>query len=164
MWRPPSIVAPHTALSSLGPAVKVNNYYDGLVATSRDRRAAKTISVIIKSLHDQGHQGPVEQGFIGNRLHGSGVSQFLRARHGSLVKFLTDGTCRDDFTVLVGKKGTCFVDRTPAAVLRTPVRASPADSMSLRMSLDYTKTARAGAQTSAEVFDLYSLRIQKYKY
>ncbi len=41
MWRPPSIVSPRTtALPSLGPAVKMNNYYRALDATSRDKRAA----------------------------------------------------------------------------------------------------------------------------
>jgi hypothetical protein len=47
MWRPPSIVPP---LPSLCPAVKVNNYYRALDATSRDKRAAKTITAIIATL------------------------------------------------------------------------------------------------------------------
>ena len=80
MWRPPSIVAPRTALPSLCPAVKVNNYYRALDATSRDKRAAKTITAIIAALHAKGHQGPLEQGLIGNRLHGTDVSEFIHAR------------------------------------------------------------------------------------
>jgi hypothetical protein len=131
MWRPPSIVAPRTALPSLCPAVKVNNYYRALDATSRDKRAAKTITAIIAALHAEGHQGPLEQGFIGNRLHGTDVSEFIHARYGSLVKFLQDGTCRDDFVVTLGNKGTCFIDHAPKLVLPRPVRVSPADSMSL---------------------------------
>ena len=93
MWRPPSIVPPRTvALSSLGPAVKMRNYYRGLDATSRDKRAAKTITAIIAALHAEGHQGSLEQGFIGNRLHGTDVSEFIHARYGSLVKFLQNGS------------------------------------------------------------------------
>jgi hypothetical protein len=69
MWRPPSIVPPRTALPSLCPAVKVNNYYRALDATSRDKRAAKTITAIIAALRDEGHRGPLEQGFIGNLFH-----------------------------------------------------------------------------------------------
>ena len=42
---------------------------------------------------------PLEQDLIGNRLHGTDVSEFIHARYGSLVKFLQDGTCRDDFVV-----------------------------------------------------------------
>ena len=57
MWRPPSILPPRTALPSLGPAVKVSNYYRALDATSRDKRVTKTITVIIAALHDEGHQG-----------------------------------------------------------------------------------------------------------
>jgi hypothetical protein len=92
MWRPPSIVPPRTtALPSFGPAVKMSNYYRALDAPSRDKRAAKTSTAIIAALHAEGHQGPVEQGFIGNRLHGTDVSEFIHARYGSLVKFLQDG-------------------------------------------------------------------------
>jgi hypothetical protein len=45
-----------------------------LDVTSRDKRAAKTITAFIAALHTEGHQGPVEQDFIGNRLHGTDVS------------------------------------------------------------------------------------------
>ena len=38
-----------------------------------------TITAIIAALHDEGHQGPLEQGFIGNRLHGTDVSEFSPA-------------------------------------------------------------------------------------
>ena len=128
---PPSIVAPCTALSSLCPVVKVNNYYRTLDTTSRDKRVAKTITAIIASLHAEDHQGPLEQDFIGNRLHGTDVSEFIHDRYGSLVKFLQDGTCRDDFVVTLGNNGTCFIDHVPKLVLHRPVRVSPADSMPL---------------------------------
>jgi hypothetical protein len=109
----------------------MSNYYRVLDATSRDKRVAKTITAIIAALHVKGHQGPVEQGFIGKRLHGTDVSEFIHARYDSLVKFLQDGSCRDDFVVTVGNKGTCFIDHAPTLVLTRPVRVSPADSMSL---------------------------------
>jgi hypothetical protein len=80
-----------TSLSSLGPVVKMINYYRALDATSREKCVTKTITVIIATLHTEVHQGPVEQGFIGNHLHGSDVSEFIHARYGSLVKFLQDG-------------------------------------------------------------------------
>ncbi len=117
MWRPPSNVPPRTALPSLCSAVKVNNYYRALDATSCDKRASKTITAIIAALHAEGHQRPLEQGFIGNRLHGTDVSEFIHARYGSLVKFLQDGTCREDFVVTIGNKGTCFIDYAPKLVL-----------------------------------------------
>jgi hypothetical protein len=34
----------------------------------------KTITVIITALHGEGHQGPPEQGFISNHLHGTDVT------------------------------------------------------------------------------------------
>ena len=136
MCRPPSIVAPRTALPSLCPPVKVNNYHRALDATSRDKRAVKTITVIIAALHAEGHQGPLEEGFIGNRLHGTDVSEFIHAHYGSLVKFLQDGTCRDDFVVTLGNKGICFIDHAPNLVFPRPVRVSPADSMLSEMPLD----------------------------
>ena len=111
--------------------MKVSNYYRALDATSRGKRATKTITVIIAALHDEGHQGPLEQDFIGNHLHGTDVSEFIHAHYGSLVKFLQDGTCRDDFVVTIGNKGTCFIDHVPKLVLPKPVRVSPSDSMSL---------------------------------
>jgi hypothetical protein len=111
--------------------LKVSNRYRALDATSRDKRATKTITVIIAGLHAEGHQGPLEQGFIGDRLHGTDVSEFIHARYGSLVKFLQDGTCLDDFVVTIGNKGTCFIDHAPKLVLSIPVRVSPADSMPL---------------------------------
>jgi hypothetical protein len=84
-------VPPRTiALPSLGPVVKMSNYYRALDATSRDKRAAKTITAIIAALHAEGHQGSLEQGFIGNRLHGTDTSEFIHARYGSLVKFLQE--------------------------------------------------------------------------
>ncbi len=131
IWRPPSIVPPRTSLPSLAPVVKVNNYYRSLDGTSRDKRATKTITAIIAALHDEGHQGPLEQGFIGNRLHGTDVSEFIHARYSSLVKFLQDGTCFDDFVVTFGNKGTCFIDHVPKLVLPKPIRVSPVDSMPL---------------------------------
>jgi hypothetical protein len=134
MWRPPSIVQPRTtSLSNVVPAVQMSNYYRALDTTSRDKRVTKTITAIIATLHTEGHQGPVEQGFIGNRLHGTDVSEFIHTRYGSLVKFLQDGTCHDDFVVTIGntKKGTCFMDHVPTLVLPRPVRVSPSDSMSL---------------------------------
>ena len=73
-----------TDLSNLGPVVKMNNYYRALDATSRDKRAAKTITATIAALHAEGHQGPLEQGFIGNRLKGTDVSEFVHARYGSM--------------------------------------------------------------------------------
>jgi hypothetical protein len=60
MWQPPSIVPPRTDLPSLDPAVKVSNYYRALDATSRDKRAAKTITTFIAALQGEGHQGPLE--------------------------------------------------------------------------------------------------------
>ena len=78
---------PRTALPSLCPAVKVHNYYRALDPTSHVKRAAKTITAIIAALLPEGHQGPLEQGFIGNRLHGTDVSEFIHARYGPLVKF-----------------------------------------------------------------------------
>ncbi len=54
---------PRTTLPS-GPAVKVRNDYRALDATSHDKRAAKTITAIIAALHDEGHQGPLEQGSL----------------------------------------------------------------------------------------------------
>ncbi len=111
--------------------MKMNNYYRALDATSRDKRAAKTITAIIATLHTEGHQGPVEQRFIGNHLHGTDVSEFIHAHYGSLVKFLQDGSCHDDFVVTIGNKGTCFIDHSPTLVLPRPVRVSPADSIPL---------------------------------
>jgi hypothetical protein len=132
VWRPPSIVQPRTTvLTSLGPMVKMSNYYRALDATSRDKRATKTITAIIAVLHDEGHQVPVEQGFIGNRLHGTDVSEFIHTRYDSLVKILQDGSCRDDLVVTIGNKGTCFIDHDPKLVLPRPVRVSPAGSMPL---------------------------------
>ncbi len=122
---------PRTTLPSLDSVVKVSNDYRALDATSRDKRVTKTITAIIAALHDEGHQGPLEQGFIGNRLHGTDVSEFIHARYGSLVKFLKDDTCRDDFVVTIGNKGTCFIDHAPKLVLPRPVRVSPADSIPL---------------------------------
>ena len=81
--------------------------------TSRDKRSAKTIIAIIAALRDEGHRGPLEQGFIGNRLHGTDVSEFIHARHSSFVKFLQDGTRHDDFVVIIGSKGTGFIDHAP---------------------------------------------------
>ena len=124
-------MAPRTALPSLCPVVKVNNYYRSLDATSRDKRATKTITAIIAALRAEGHQGPLEQGFIDNRLHGTDVSEFIHARYDFLIKYLQDGTCHDDFVVTLVNKGTCFIDCDPKLVLPKPVRVSPADSMSL---------------------------------
>jgi hypothetical protein len=99
--------------------------------STRDKRAAKTISSIIVALHQEGHIGPIEQGFIGNRLQGTDVSEFIHARYGSLVKILQDGTRHEDFVLTVGSKGTCFIDHAPKLVLPKPVRVSPTDSMPL---------------------------------
>jgi hypothetical protein len=111
--------------------VKVSHHYRALDTTSRDKLVAKTTTAIIAALHDEGHQGPLEQGFIGNRLHGTDVSEFIHVRYGSLVKFLQDGTCRDDFVVTIDNKGTCFIDHAPKLVLSKPVRVSPTDSIPL---------------------------------
>ncbi len=46
-------------------------------ATTRDKRVPKTITTTIVTVHDEGHQGPLEQVFIGNRLHGTDVSEFI---------------------------------------------------------------------------------------
>ena len=54
--------------------VKVGNSYSYLAPHNRDKRAAKTISSIIVALHEEGHIGPIAQGFIGNRLQGTDVS------------------------------------------------------------------------------------------
>jgi hypothetical protein len=126
MWSPPSIIQPR-----LGPALQMSNYYRDLDTNSRDKCVSKTITDIIASLHAEGHQGPVEQGFIGNRLHGTDVSEFIHARYDSLVKFLQDGNCLDDFVVTIANKGTCFIAHAPELVLPRPVRVSPADSMTL---------------------------------
>jgi hypothetical protein len=132
MWGPPNVVPScTTVLTSLGLVVKMKNYYRALDATSRDKCVTKTITAIITTLHAEGHQGPVEHGFIGNRLHDTDVSEFIHAPYGSLVKFLEDGNCHDDFVVTIGKKGTCFIDHAPTLVLVRPVRVSPADSMPL---------------------------------
>ncbi len=125
-----------TALPSLGPAVQMSNFYRALDTTSRDKCDDKTITANIATLHAEGHQGPVEQGFIGNRLHGTDVSEIIHAHYDSLVKFLEDGCCRDDFVVTVGNKGTCFIDHAPTLVLSRPVRVSPLDSMSLDSDSD----------------------------
>ena len=69
-------MAPRTDLPSPYPVVKVNNYYRSLDPTSRDKD----------------HRGPLEQGFIDNRLHDTDVSEFIHARYDPLVKFLQDGT------------------------------------------------------------------------
>ena len=58
------------------------------------------VTTIITSLRDEVHRGPLEQGFIGNRLHGTDVSEFIHTRYVSFVKFLQDGTYRDDFESL----------------------------------------------------------------
>ncbi len=42
--------------------------------------------------YGEGHQGPFEQGFIGNRLYGTDVREFIHAHYGSLVEFLQDDT------------------------------------------------------------------------
>ncbi len=114
-----------TVLPSLDHEVKVINYYRALDDTSRDKHTAKSITVIIAALHGEGHQGPLEQGFIDNRLHGTDVSEFIHVLYGSLVKFL------HDFVVTISNKGTFFIDHVPLLVLSRPVRVSPADSMSL---------------------------------
>jgi hypothetical protein len=49
----------------------------------------------------------------------------------TVLMFLQDGTCRDDFVVTIGNKGTCFIDHAPKLVLPRPVRVSQADSMPL---------------------------------
>ena len=97
MWRPPIIIKPTTGVPGVFSDVKVGNYYISLAPNNRDKRAAKTISSIIVALHEEGHIGPIEQGFIGNRLQGTDVSEFIQARYGSLVKFLQDDTRHDDF-------------------------------------------------------------------
>ena len=51
---------------------------------------------MIVTLHEEGHIDPIEQGFIGNRLQGTDVSEFIQAHYGSFVKFLQDGTRHDD--------------------------------------------------------------------
>jgi hypothetical protein len=79
----------------------MSNRYRVLDVTSRDKRVTKTITGIIGSLHVEGHQGPVEQDFIGNRLHGTDVSEFIHDHCGSLVKFLQDGRWHDDFAFTV---------------------------------------------------------------
>jgi hypothetical protein len=151
-------VPPRTALLSLDPAVKVSHYYRALDATSRDKRAAKTITAIIAALHAEGHQGPLELGFIGNRLHGTDVSEFIHARYGSLVKFLQDGTCRDDFVVTIGNKSTCFIDHAPKLMFPRPVRVSPADSM----PLDYDSAALMRLSLSMWVFPCPARHLQIY--
>ncbi len=107
-----------------------------MATNSRDKRTAKTITVIIPALHDEGHQGPFEQGFIGNRLYGTDSSEFIHTHYGSLVKFLQVGTCRDDFVVTIGNKGTCFIDHVPNLELPRPVRVSPVDSITLDSDSD----------------------------
>jgi hypothetical protein len=74
------------------------------------------------ALLEEGHIGPIEQGFIGNRLHrqGTDLSEFIHARYLSLVKFLQDGSRNDDFVLSVGSKGTCFIDHAPKLVLPKP--------------------------------------------
>ncbi len=37
--------------------MKVVNYYNSLTPNNRDKRAAKTISSIIVTLHEEGHKG-----------------------------------------------------------------------------------------------------------
>ena len=102
MWRPPIIIKWTTGAPGVLSDVKVGNYYSSLAPNNRDKRAAKTISSIIVALHEEGHIGPIEQGFIGNRLQGTDVSEFIHARYGSLVKILQDGTRHDDFVLTVG--------------------------------------------------------------
>jgi hypothetical protein len=133
MWRPPIIIKPTTGAPGVLSDVKVGNYYSSLAPNNRDKRAAKIISSIIVALalYEEGQIGPIEQGFIGNRLQGTDVSEFIHARYGSLVKFLQDGTRHDDFVLIVGCKGTCFIDHAPKLVLPKTVRVSPADSMPL---------------------------------
>jgi len=113
--------------------VKVHNYYRTLDPTSRDKQVSKTITVVIVALRDEDHRGPLEQDFIGNRLHDTDVSDFIHVRYGSLVQ---DGTCHDDFVVTIGNKVTCFIDHTPKLVLSRPVRVSPSDSMTLDFDSD----------------------------
>ena len=87
---------------------------------NHDKRTTKTIRSIIVALHEEGHIGPIEQGFIGNRLQGTDVSEFIQGRYGSLVKFLQDGNRHDDFVLTVGSKGTFFIDHAPKLVLPKP--------------------------------------------
>jgi hypothetical protein len=61
------------------------------VSMKSDTEDIKTITGIIGALHTEGHQGPVEQDFIGNHPHGTDVSEFIHDRCGSLVKFLQYG-------------------------------------------------------------------------
>ncbi len=68
----------------------MSNYYR-VLDTTRDKCVSKTITAIIAALHAEGHQDPVEQGFIDNHLHGTDVSEFIHDHYGSLVKFLQDG-------------------------------------------------------------------------
>ena len=121
MWRTPIIIKPTTGSPGVLSDVKVGNYYSSLAPNNRDKRAAKTISCIIVC-----HIGPIEQGFIGNRLQGTDVSEFIQARYGCLVKFLRDGTRHDDFVLTVGSKYTCFIDHAPKLVLPKPVPPSTA--------------------------------------
>ena len=48
---------------------------------NHDNRTTKTIRSIIVALHEEGHISPIEQGFIGNRLQGTDVSEFIQARY-----------------------------------------------------------------------------------
>jgi hypothetical protein len=65
----------------------------GILLALTLKRVSKTISAIITSLHDEGHLGLLEQGFIRDivRLHCTDVSEFIHCDlYGSLVKFLQD--------------------------------------------------------------------------
>ncbi len=79
---------PYVATPQHRPAV----YYIPVKCCPCGTRATKTITDIIATLRTEGHQGPVEQDFIGNRLHGTDVSEFIHTHYDSLVKFLQDGS------------------------------------------------------------------------
>lgn len=79
MWRHPILAKQNTGAPGVRSDVKVGNYYSSLTPNSRDKRAEKTSSAIIVAFHETGRIGPIEQGFVGNRLHGTDVSDFIHA-------------------------------------------------------------------------------------
>lgn len=80
-------------------------------------RAAKTISAISVALRDEGHRGPIEQGFRQSPTRLMSTDSSMLA---TTTKFLQDGARHDDFGVNVGSKGTCFINHAPKLVLPKP--------------------------------------------
>ena len=76
---------------------RANRFLD---STSRDKRTVKTISTIFVALRDEGHRGPIEQGFRQSPTRLMSANSSMLA---TTTKFLQDGIHHDDFGVNVVK-------------------------------------------------------------